>query len=111
MKSTDSQHPIAEKIPTELEKHGDVRIDNYFWMRLSDAQKLAPVKEEQTQKVVDYLEAENTYYKDVTAYTKDFQEKLFQEMKGRIKEDDASVPYKNNGYFNNTQSIAEKKGI
>ena len=103
MKSTDSQHPIAEKIPTELEKHGDVRIDNYFWMRLSDAQKLAPVKEEQTQKVVDYLEAENTYYKDVTAYTKDFQEKLFQEMKGRIKEDDASVPYKNNGYFYNTR--------
>jgi oligopeptidase B len=103
MKSTDSQHPIAEKIPTELEKHGDVRIDNYFWMRLSDTQKLAQVKDEQTQKVVDYLEAENTYYKDVTAYTKDFQEELFQEMKGRIKEDDASVPYKNNGYFYNTR--------
>ncbi len=103
MKSTDSKHPVAEKIPKELEKHGDVRIDNYFWMRLSDAQKLAPIKDEQTQKVVDYLEAENTYYKDVTAYTKNFQEELFQEMKGRIKEDDASVPYKNNGYFYNTR--------
>ena len=103
MKSTDSKHPVAEKIPKELEKHGDVRIDNYFWMRLSDTQKLAPIKDKQTQKVVDYLEAENTYYKDLTAYTKNFQEELFQEMKGRIKEDDASVPYKNNGYFYNTR--------
>ncbi|MGK0455004.1 MAG: oligopeptidase B [Paraglaciecola sp.] len=99
MKSTDAQHPVAEKIPTELKKHDDVRIDNYFWMRLSDDQKLAPVKDDQTQKVVNYLEAENEYYDQVTAYTKSFQEELFQEMKGRIKEDDSSVPYKDNGYF------------
>ncbi|KOY52381.1 S9 family peptidase [Polaribacter dokdonensis] len=103
MKSTDAKHPIAEKKPTRLEKHGDVRVDNYSWMRLSDEQKLAPIKDEQTQKVTNYLEAENDYYKEVTAYTKDFQEDLFQEMKGRIKEDDSSVPYKNNGYFYNTR--------
>ena len=103
MKSTDANHPIAEKKLTELEKHGDVRVDNYFWMRLSDEQKLAPIKDEQTEKVTNYLEAENEYYKQVTAYTKDFQEDLFQEMKGRIKEDDSSVPYKNNGYFYNTR--------
>ena len=47
----------------------------------------------------DYLHAENEYYKEVLLTTKDFQETLFQEMKGRIKEDDASVPYKDNGYF------------
>ena len=99
MKSSDANYPIAEKIPTTLEKHGDVRIDNYFWMRLSDDQKLAPVKDEHTQKVIDYLEAENKYYDTITADTKDFQEELFLEMKGRIKEDDASVPYKDNGYF------------
>lgn len=99
MKSSDANYPIAEKIPTKLEKHGDVRIDNYFWMRLSDEQKLAPVKDEHTQKVIDYLEAENSYYDTITADTKDFQEELFMEMKGRIKEDDASVPYKDNGYF------------
>jgi oligopeptidase B len=103
MKSTDAKHPIAEKKPTKLKKHGDVRVDNYFWMRLSDEQKLAPIKDEQTKKVTNYLEAENDYYKEVTAYTKDFQEDLFQEMKGRIKEDDSSVPYKNNGYFYNTR--------
>jgi oligopeptidase B len=99
MKSTDATYPIAEKQPTKLEKHGDVRIDNYFWMRLSDDQKLSEVKDEQTQKVVNYLEAENTYYDKVTEYTKTFQDDLFQEMKGRIKEDDSSVPYKANGYF------------
>ena len=99
MKNTDAKFPIADKQPTELEKHGDVRIDNYFWMRLSDEQKNAEEKDEQTKKVVSYLEAENKYYEEVTGYNKDFQEKLFQEMKGRIKEDDASVPYKDNGYY------------
>ena len=103
MNSNNAKHPIAEKKPTKIEKHGDVRVDNYFWMRLSDEQKLAPIKDEQTQKVTNYLEAENAYYKEVTSYTKDFQENLFQEMKGRIKEDDSSVPYKNNGYFYNTR--------
>ncbi|MDP4989545.1 MAG: oligopeptidase B, partial [Polaribacter sp.] len=99
MKSTDANAPVAHKEPTKLEKHGDIRIDNYFWMRLSDEQKLAPVKDKQTQNVIDYLESENSYYEKVTAYTKNFQEKLFEEMKGRIKEDDASVPYKDNGYY------------
>ncbi|WP_408023405.1 S9 family peptidase [Tenacibaculum sediminilitoris] len=95
----DSKAPVAEKQPIKLEKHGDVRIDDYFWMRLSDAQKNAKVKDEQTQKVYDYLNAENTYYDEMTKETKQFQEELFQEMKGRIKEDDESVPYKKNGYF------------
>ena len=99
MKSTDANVPVAEKQPTTLTKHGDERIDNYFWMRLSDDQKLAPVPDEQTKKVVAYLEAENEYYNTVTAFTNDFQEELFQEMKGRIKEDDSSVPYKNKGYY------------
>ena len=99
MKSTDAKTPIAHKEPTKLEKHGDVRIDNYFWMRLSDEQKLAKEKDEQTTSVVDYLNSENNYYEEVTAYTQNFQETLFQEMKGRIKEDDSSVPYKDNGYF------------
>ncbi|TVZ54789.1 oligopeptidase B [Lutibacter sp. Hel_I_33_5] len=99
MKSTDGKAPIAEKQPKELEIHGDKRIDNYFWMRLTDEQKNAKEKDAQTQKVYDYLTEENTYFEEVTGFTKDFQEELFQEMKGRIKEDDASVPYKSNGYF------------
>ena len=99
MKSTDAKFPVAHKEPTTLEKHGDIRTDNYFWMRLSDEQKLAEVTDEHTKKVIDYLEAENKYYNAITSYTKPFEESLFNEMKGRIKEDDASVPYKDNGYF------------
>ncbi|MGB1041799.1 MAG: S9 family peptidase [Tenacibaculum sp.] len=91
--------PIADKQPKKLEKHGDIRTDDYFWMRLTDAQKNAEVKDEQTQKVYDYLNAENEYYEKMTGETKSFQEHLFEEMKGRIKEDDESVPYKKNGYY------------
>ncbi|MEE4001567.1 S9 family peptidase [Tenacibaculum sp. FZY0031] len=95
----DIKAPVAEKQPTKLEKHGDVRTDDYFWMRLTDAQKNAKLKDEQTQKVYDYLNAENAFYDEMTKETKEFQEELFQEMKGRIKEDDESVPYKKDGYF------------
>lgn len=91
--------PVAKKQPTTLEIHGDIRIDDYFWMRLTDEQKNAKEKDEQTQKVYDYLNAENTYYDEMTKETKEFQEQLFQEMKDRIKEDDESVPYKKKGYF------------
>lgn len=95
--------PVADKIPTELEMHGDIRIDDYFWMRLSDEQKNAKKKDDQTIKVLDYLNAENSYYEEVTAHTNDFQTTLFEEMKSRIKEDDESVPYKKNGYFYSTR--------
>ena len=82
------QAPIAKKIEKKLEKHGDVRIDNYFWMN-----------QREDQEVLDYLNAENAYNDQMTAHTKDLQKKLFLEMKGRIKEDDESVPYKLNGYW------------
>ena len=95
----DINAPVAQKTPKELEKHGDVRVDNYYWMRLTDEQKNAKKPDEHTQKVVDYLTAENSYYDTITAHTKQFKEDLFQEMKARIKEDDESVPYKANGYF------------
>lgn len=91
--------PLASKRPHNLEMHGDVRVDNYYWMRLSDEQKEAEAKDEQTQEVLTYLTAENDYTKAVMQHTEDFQVKLFQEMKGRIKETDESVPVKDNGYW------------
>lgn len=103
MKDSIAIAPVADKIPTELEMHGDIRIDNYFWMRLSDEQKNAKKKDDQTTKVLEYLNAENSYYEEVTAHTNDFQTTLFEEMKSRIKEDDESVPYKKNGYFYSTR--------
>ena len=99
MKNADAKPPIADKVPVELEKHGDIRIDNYYWMRLSDEQKNAKDPDEHTQKVLDYLKAENDYFDKRFGHTEKFREDLFQEMKGRIKEDDESVPYKDNGYY------------
>ncbi|MBZ9630326.1 S9 family peptidase [Salegentibacter sp. LM13S] len=80
--------PKAKKIPKTLEFHGDVRIDNYYWMNNRD-----------NPEVIDYLNQENEYNQKMTAHTKDFQQRLFEEMKGRIKEDDESVPYKLSGYW------------
>ncbi len=90
--------PTAPKVSKKLEIHGDTRIDDYFWMRLSDDQKNAEKPDDQTQNVLDYLNAENAYRKDIMKSTETFQEELFKEMKGRIKEDDESVPYKYNNY-------------
>ena len=85
--------PVAEKKPVELTAHGDTRIDEYFWM--NDYFKKGP----DSTKAVAYLEAENAYLDTMFAGAKDLREKLFREMKGRIKEKDESVPYKDNGYW------------
>jgi oligopeptidase B len=82
------QAPIAKKIEKKLEKHGDVRIDNYYWLN-----------ERENPEVIKYLEDENAYTKAILEPTEEFQTKLFEEMKARIKEDDSSVPYKLNGFW------------
>ena len=86
--STKIHPPIAKIIPHELEKHGHVRTDNYYWLN-----------DRENPEVIDYLNKENDYYNQSTAHTKDFQKDLFEEMKARIKEDDSSVPYFYNGYY------------
>ncbi|MBN1387421.1 MAG: S9 family peptidase [Bacteroidales bacterium] len=91
--------PDAEKIPEELVNYDHTRIDNYYWMRLSDEQKNADTPDVQTQKVLDYLNAENEYTDQVLADIQVLADSLFEEIKGRIKEDDESVPYLDNGYY------------
>jgi len=91
--------PTAEKIPQTLEEHGNKRVDNYFWMRLSDAQKEAENPDDQTKKVVQYLEEENAYLDEGMKHTQALQKTLFEEITGRIKQDDESVPVKKNEYF------------
>ena len=80
--------PVAKIIPKKLEKFGNIRTDNYFWLN-----------ERENPEVIDYLKEENAYYQKMTAHTNAFQKELFEEMKARIKEDDESVPYLYNGYF------------
>ena len=82
------QAPIAKKIEQKLEKNGDIRIDNYYWLN-----------DRENSEVIDYLNQENDYTKAVLQPTETLQTKLFEEMKARIKEDDSSVPYKLNGYW------------
>ncbi|MGH7396903.1 MAG: S9 family peptidase [Candidatus Rokuibacteriota bacterium] len=80
--------PVAPKIPRTDVIHGDVRQDDYFWMRSKD-----------DPEVVAYLTAENAYTDAVMKPTVAFQESLYAEMLARIKEDDQSVPYPLRGYF------------
>jgi len=80
--------PVAKIIPKELTAHGHTRIDNYYWLNQRD-----------NPEVMAYLEAENSYKGAVMAHTKDFQEKLFDEIVGRIKQTDMSVPYKDQDYY------------
>ena len=84
----DISAPKAKVIPKSLKKHKEVRIDNYFWLN-----------DRENPEVIDYLNQENAYYQSMTSHTKDLQESLYEEMKGRIKEDDSSVPYFYNGYY------------
>ncbi|MCR9171870.1 MAG: S9 family peptidase [bacterium] len=91
--------PKAEKVPTELNEHGNTRIDNYFWMRLSDAQKEAEEMDAQTEKVVNYLNEENEYLNEGMKHTIRLQDNLYHEITSRIKQDDESVPVKRNGYL------------
>lgn len=91
--------PVAEKIPHEFKENGGSRTDNYYWMKLSDEQKNAEKKDEQTTKVLNYLTAENDYLKVELKHTEALQEKIYNEIVGRIKQTDESVPYKKNGYW------------
>lgn len=88
--------PVPEKVAKELTGN---RIDNYYWMKLSDEQKNAKQKDEQTQKVINYLTAENDYLKSKLQHTESLQKKVYNEIVGRIKQTDESVPYKDNGYW------------
>ncbi|MEM9264436.1 MAG: S9 family peptidase [Cyanobacteria bacterium P01_F01_bin.13] len=88
-----SAAPIAKKQPKTLKKHGDVRIDDYYW--LCDRDSAA---------TLDYLNAENAYAADQTSHTKDFQKSLYDEMLGRIQETDLSVPTKDGDYFYYTRT-------
>ena len=80
--------PKATKLPTTFSTHGDSRTDDYYWLR-----------ERESETVLAHLRAENAYTDAVMAPLQDFKEQLFQEMKGRIKEKDESVPVRDGAYW------------
>jgi len=87
-KKASIQPPYAMKIKKKLTQHGHTRIDNYYWMNKRD-----------NDTVINYLNAENEYFEKKMKHTENYQKKLYDEMVGRIKKDDTSVPFRYNGYY------------
>ena len=87
-KGTIENPPVAKIVQKDVSIHEDRRIDNYFWLR-----------ERNNPEVLDYLRSENAYTETVMKHTEDLQTKLYEEMKGRIKETDLTVPVKIDDYY------------
>jgi oligopeptidase B len=90
--------PRAEKRQHADTRHGVTRIDDYAWLKAENWQTVMQDPSVLPQDIRTYLEAENAYTEQAMAPTKELQEKLFAEMKGRIKEDDSSVPAPDGAY-------------
>ncbi len=96
--AADIEPPVAEKRPVEIVQHGETRIDNYGWMRDDNWQQVLRDPSVLRQDIRDYLEAENAYYEAVMADAKPVEDKIFEEIRGRIKEDTSSVPMPDGPY-------------
>ncbi len=80
--------PVARVVPHELTAHGDTRVDDYYWLR-----------ERENPEVLAYLKAENAYTEAMLTPSAALQATLLAEMKGRLKQDDATVPYRLDGWW------------
>ncbi len=90
--------PVASVKPIGFTEFGNKRTDNYFW-----------IKDKTNPEVIEYLKSENAYFDTVMSSTKALEEKLFAEMKGRIKETDETVPQLDNGYYYYTRTETGKQ--
>ncbi len=90
--------PKAKKLPKITKIHGTTLRDNYFWLR-----------EKKNPKVIKYLKEENKYTEKLMSHTKQFQKKLFNEMKKRIKETDTSAPVKIDNFYYYARTIKGKQ--
>jgi oligopeptidase B len=97
MKEEALKPPVVKEIKKELTIHNNTRTDEYYWLN-----------QREKPEVIKHLEAENSYRESVMEHTKEFQDKLFHEIIGRIKKTDNSVPYKFQGYYYFTRF--EEKG-
>lgn len=90
--------PIAKKLPMNLTEHNDTRVDNYYWMNQRD-----------DPEVINYLHEENNYTAAMMEHTEDLQNTLFEEIKGRIKQDDSTVPFQYKNYLYSTRNEEGKE--
>lgn len=98
MATMETHTPVAKRNPHILESHGHQRVDPYFWLN----QRTDP-------EVLQYIEAENAYLEEVMAPLQPLREELFREITGRIKQDDQTVPYPENGYVYFTRYLEGKE--
>src|SRR6266480_7360159 len=89
--------PVAAVRPHQFTEHGSTRVDPYYWL-----------KERSNPEVIKYLEDENAYTKAVMAHTEALQDRLFEELKGRVRQNDQSVHYREGGYFYYTRLVEGK---
>lgn len=92
--------PVAKKVPHEMEMFGDVRVDNYYWLR--DDSRTDP-------EVLAHIHAENAYTDHVMSGVKQFEDKLYAEIRGRIKEDDISYPVRRGLYYYYRRTLKGKE--
>ncbi|RVM06540.1 S9 family peptidase, partial [Sinorhizobium meliloti] len=97
--------PVAPKKPVTDTRHGMTRTDDYAWLRAENWQAMFKDPSILDPEIRRHLEAENTYMNAAMADTKDLQKTLFAEMRGRIKEDDSSVPMKDGPFAYGTSYV------
>jgi oligopeptidase B len=86
--------PAAAVRPHRFDEFGTVRIDQYYWL-----------KDRNNPEVIKYLEDENAYTKAVMAHTEALQGRLYDELKGRVLQNDQSVPFREGNYFYYTRLV------
>lgn len=97
-RETVPEPPVAKRVPTRREHHGDVFVDQYEWLR-----------DKESPEVVEHLKAENAYQEAVTAHQEPLREAMFQEIKGRTQETDLSVPSRKDGWWYYSRSVEGKE--
>ncbi|MBA3519988.1 MAG: S9 family peptidase, partial [Rhizobiales bacterium] len=91
-KAVSSRPPVAPKRPVTATHHGHARTDDYAWLRAENWQEVMRNPAALPDEIRAYLDAENSYFHSEMADTEALREELFREMRGRIKEDDSTVP-------------------
>ncbi|ESR61722.1 hypothetical protein CICLE_v10014380mg [Citrus x clementina] len=94
--------PVAKKVEHKMELFGDVRVDNYYWLRddsRSDPEVLANLKQE------------NDYFESAMSGTKKIEDNMFAELKGRIKQEDVSAPFRQGSYYYYTRTLEGKEYV
>ncbi len=89
--------PVAAVRPHQFNEHGNVRVDQYYWL-----------KERDNPEVIKYLQDENAYTGAVMAHTAALQDRLYEELKGRVLQNDQSVPFREGNYFYYTRLVEGK---